>query len=227
MKVIKAEINKKPFILGIAETEEEKTKGLSKSPKLKKGAGMLFQYDEPTDVTFNTTDMEYPIDITFLDDGWNIVEKVEVDPGNPGISSSGIKYVLETNPGEIDAGVGSELELSSEEIAGKESSNKNIIIARIGDTSDTEIFRRGGKVITPIEGEVKIKEDLMQVLDDTGKILMNIVGGERIFSRKHTKKVIELVEKLKEGKIEAEELGKYISEVIHTQDTQKPEYVYE
>jgi hypothetical protein len=46
----------------------------------------------------------------------------------------------------------------------------------------------------------------MQVLDDTGKVLMNIVGGERIFSIEHTEKLVALSKKVDRGEANEEEL---------------------
>jgi len=232
MRVIKTKIQNKPYLLGVAESEDEKTKGLSNTPRLNKSSGMLFVYDKPTDVVFNTMKMNYPIDMIFMDEDWNVVDKLFAEPGEEGINKYGIKYVLETTPNAIDAPLGSSLSSISKDLSGKpkkkeEKKQENIIIARSEDTPDTEIFRKGGKVIRPKEVEVQMKDGFMQVLDDTGKILMNIKGGERIFSRQHTKDIVDLVNKIKHGKADSEDLGKYIADVIKTQDTQDPEYVYE
>lgn len=62
----------------------------------------------------------------------------------------------------------------------------------------------------------------MQVLDDTGKVLMNIRGGERIFSIPHTEQLITKVER---GDAAPEQLGELMSKIIHIQNTQEPEYV--
>jgi len=232
MRVIKTKIQNKPYLLGVAESEDEKTKGLSNTPRLNKSSGMLFVYDKPTDVVFNTAKMNYPIDMIFMDEDWNVVDKLFAEPGEEGINKYGIKYVLETTPNAIDAPLGSSLSSISKDLSGKpkkkeEKKQENIIIARSEDTPETAIFRKGGKVIKPKEVEVQMKDGFMQVLDDTGKILMNIKGGERIFSRQHTKDIVDLVNKIKRGKASLKDLGKYIADVIKTQDTQDPEYVYE
>jgi hypothetical protein len=65
----------------------------------------------------------------------------------------------------------------------------------------------------------------MQVLDDTGKILMNIVGGRRIFSIEHTERIGSSIKKVDRGEAEEEELGELMKQIIHKQNTQKPEYV--
>ena len=87
-----------------------------------------------------------------------------------------------------------------------------------------ERFKQGG-TIKIYEEDIKADKNKMQVLDDTGKVLMNIAGGERIFSIKHTNQLVELAQKVKDGTAEEEELGELMSEIIDIQNTQKPEYV--
>lgn len=67
----------------------------------------------------------------------------------------------------------------------------------------------------------------MQVLDDAGVVLMNIAGGERIFSREHTKKLISLAQRVELGKATEEDLGRLMKGIIDIQDNQSSEYVYE
>lgn len=75
------------------------------------------------------------------------------------------------------------------------------------------------------EDQVKASAHAMQVLDDTGKVLMNIVGGERIFSIAHTEELVSLSKKVDAGTATEEELGELMQKIIHKQNTQKPEYV--
>ena len=75
------------------------------------------------------------------------------------------------------------------------------------------------------EEDVAARQGSMQVLDDGGRILMNIDGGERIFSIKDTDNIVSLSKKIDAGEADEEELGKLMEEIIHRQDTQEPEYV--
>lgn len=104
-------------------------------------------------------------------------------------------------------------------------SNLNIIvrISAVPENSE-QLFKKGGS-FKIYEEEVKSKSNAMQVLDDTGKVLMNIVGGERIFSIEHTEKLVSLSKKVERGEASEEELGQLMKEIIHKQNTQKPEYV--
>jgi hypothetical protein len=104
---------------------------------------------------------------------------------------------------------------------------KNIIVnIPEGIQEEFEVFKRGGN-IKPIEDKIKLKKDHMQVLDDKGTILMNIIGGERIFSRKHTQQLVDMAKKVKQGTATSAELGKLMNSILEIQNTQEPEYVYE
>lgn len=62
----------------------------------------------------------------------------------------------------------------------------------------------------------------MDVLDEDGNSQMTITGGERIFSRIATKKMLQLNE---EGNYK--ELGKFICDELYLQDKREPQYVKE
>lgn len=87
-----------------------------------------------------------------------------------------------------------------------------------------KVFKQGGS-FKIYEDQVKADSNAMQVLDDTGKVLMNIVGGERIFSIVHTEAIVALSKKVDRGEASEEELGELMKKIIHKQNTQKPEYV--
>ena len=83
----------------------------------------------------------------------------------------------------------------------------------------------------PGKGEFSLKETdvlahggKMQVLGNDGEVLTNIIGGERIFSRPHTKKLISLAKTAKD-KSGLLKLGEFMSSVIGKQDTQESQYV--
>lgn len=74
-----------------------------------------------------------------------------------------------------------------------------------------------------VKGGMKFQQGgTMDVLDEDGNSQMKIVGGERIFSRVATKKMLEL----NESKNYAE-LGKYICDELKAQDEREPQYVKE
>lgn len=117
-------------------------------------------------------------------------------------------------------------ELSEEETEVEEE-DKNIIVKFTdSEVGQLEVFKRGGR-IQPEERDILMNKNAMQVLDDEGIILMNILGGERIFSREHTEELVKLARDVRKGKREAKELGGVLKKILHKQDTQDPQYVYE
>ena len=105
------------------------------------------------------------------------------------------------------------------------SSGLNIIVRIIAaPEKNKKLFKAGGKFKIQ-EDQVKADKNAMQVLDNDGKILMNIVGGERIFSIEHTENIIALAKKIDRGEATEEELGELMKKIIHKQNTQEPQYV--
>ena len=101
MDKIKIEINDQEFSLLVVKTEEEKTQGLSNTDSLPED-GMLFDYSESpeTELTFNTVDMKYPIDIVFVNDKDIVVAVETCDPSDELIEVTAdegelLKYVIE------------------------------------------------------------------------------------------------------------------------------------
>ncbi len=111
-------IGEKVYNIRIAETEEEKSEGLSKESELSEDEGMLFilndkDKDKDRLIWFTMEDTEIPLDIIFIDDD---LEVVQVSKGEP-LSKDPIygkgNYVLEVNQ---DSGikVGDELEFKTD-----------------------------------------------------------------------------------------------------------------
>ena len=80
------------------------------------------------------------------------------------------------------------------------------------------------------EDEEETPEDkpvTMVVLNEDGSIQVKLKGGERIFSRVHTKRIISLAKKAKKSKNDSDykKLGKAVFTFINKQNTQEQEYV--
>lgn len=82
--------------------------------------------------------------------------------------------------------------------------------------------------------ELDFEEDtpIMKVIGMNGESQMDIVGGERIFSRKSTRVLIRKAKKAEQHKSDkhlferyCKALGKYIFKEIKNQDNREPEYV--
>jgi uncharacterized membrane protein (UPF0127 family) len=76
------------------------------------------------------------------------------------------------------------------------------------------------------EKDVKLDKSKMQILDDMGVIQMNIAGGNRIFSRQHTKLLMELIDKA-ENDNDLENLGRILVTILDLHDNQPEDYVDE
>lgn len=78
-----------------------------------------------------------------------------------------------------------------------------------------------------ISPESKIKQDKMLVLDRNGNPQMELKGGERIFSRNHTKALIRFAKKAAstESDNDYKNLGKKIFKFLQIQSETDPEYV--
>jgi uncharacterized membrane protein (UPF0127 family) len=211
----KITIGDKTFMVKEVDDAEGMRKGLSGIKKLPTKHGLLFNFKAPEEVTMNMYDMVFPLDMLFIDENRVVSRVAPMDPGENEITVPDTLYVLEVNKGEGEGLEGSEM------IYG----DKNMIVNKNNMSKDLqEKFTNGGS-FKLYEEEVKAIPGAMHVLDDTGKVLMNIKGGERIFSIKHTEELLELANKVKIGMLEPTKLGEKMKEIIDMQDKQKPEYV--
>lgn len=99
-------INNSRITVAVADSEEERTKGLSGSPQLKDGTGMLFIFDEPSYHGIWMKDMKYPIDIIWLDEDRKIIHIQEFAtpdsyPERTFTPQVPAKYVLEVPVGSV------------------------------------------------------------------------------------------------------------------------------
>ena len=78
-----------------------------------------------------------------------------------------------------------------------------------------------------LDMDPKEEGPVMKVLAPDGSTQMELKGGERIFSRKNTKTLIRMAKRADKSKSDSDykKLGKRMFKYIHTQDTNKPEYV--
>lgn len=98
MNKIDIKIGNKEYEVLVAETEEEKTKGLQDVEELDDDEGMLFVYNEPQQVVFWMQDTTVPLDIIFIN---NDFEVISVQKGVPLsedlLSEDNVLYVLEVS----------------------------------------------------------------------------------------------------------------------------------
>lgn len=191
-------ISDKIYLVQIAETEEERETGLSKTEKLDQDSGMLFVIPEGQgQVAFTMEDMSYDLDLIFIneDDEVYDVQYGKAGSKDPIISTSEdiVKYVLEVNPNS-GIKIGDELEFT--------------------DCPDCE--------------EVDEEEvNKMYVIGPDGQPQMELVGGERIISRRETKELIRKAKQAKKSKSELDykKLGRYMFRILDGQNSRPEEYV--
>ena len=178
MDKVKIEINDQEFSLLVAKTEEEKTQGLSNTDSLPED-GMLFDYSESpeTELTFNTVDMNYPIDIVFVNDK-NIVVAVETcEPSDELIEvtadeSELLKYVIEVkaNSG-IQIGDEVEFDDDSDEMYMLDENGKPVYTIKSGARIFSRIHTR--KLIRAAKKAKKSKDD--KDYKKLGKLMFKIL----------------------------------------------------
>lgn len=196
----KIEINDKEYNVKLAITDEEKSQGLKDITSMPYNEGMLFVYDEPTEVVFWMSETKLPLDIIFINEYGEVISVANGEPMSEElIEEEDVKYVLELN---ADSGVdaGDDVDLSEIEEYDSEEDDD--------DESD--------------ESQSK-----MLVLDENGKVQMELDGNERIFSRKHTKILARLAKKAYKSKLDKDykALGRKVFAFIDKQNTQEQEYV--
>ena len=178
MDKIKIEINDQEFSLLVAKTEEEKTQGLSNTDSLPED-GMLFDYSESpeTELTFNTVDMNYPIDIVFVNDK-DIVVAVEIcEPSDELIEVTAdegelLKYVIEVkaNSG-IQIGDEVEFDDDSDEMYMLDENGQPVYTIKSGARIFSRIHTR--KLIRAAKKAKKSKDD--KDYKKLGKLMFKIL----------------------------------------------------
>lgn len=120
MKEIKIKIGSKSYEVKIAQTDEEKEKGLQGVNELPENEGMLFIFDEAEDVSFWMKDTSIPLDIVFIDDELNVISVYQGIPESEEfITEKNVTFVLEVNQNS-GINVGDELEFSPDKEVSKD-----------------------------------------------------------------------------------------------------------
>lgn len=99
MKESKLEINDVVYTVSVVETSEESYQGLSGIESMTEREGMLFPYDNEAERTFVMRDMNYPLDIIFIDSNHNVRKVVTLQPNDTTKAKGKAQYVLELNAG--------------------------------------------------------------------------------------------------------------------------------
>ena len=193
----KIKVNEKEYNVQIFVTDEEKEKGLQGVTDLPKNEGALFVYDEPQTLGFWMKDCDLYLDIIFVNEEWEVIS---VKKGVP-------------NSEEI---------LEEDDVMYVLELNQNSGV-KMGDEVDLSNIE--------MDDELDFEDDptttIMLVIGPRGKPQGELKGGERIFSRKHTRTLIKLSKKAYKTKqdLDYKRLGGKVFQYIEKQNTQDPEYV--
>lgn len=130
-------IGSKTYKIKLAETEEDKSEGLSKKNKLADNEGMLFIIEEEDKdkeglIWFTMEDTNIPLDIVFIDDNFEVMQVSKGEPlAKEPIYGKG-RYVLEVNPNS-EINIGDELEFKTD----KKVNSKMLVLDSEGNSQMT------------------------------------------------------------------------------------------
>ena len=197
--MINIEINDTSYSVKLALTEREREDGLQNVEALAEDTGMLFVFDEPQEVSFWMKDTLIDLDIIFISEDEEVLHVSHAEAETEDAHTcDNVKYVLELNSG---SGVeeGDEVDLSE-----------------LDEEEEDELEDS----IVPDEGG-------MEVLDHKGESQMDLEGGERIFSRKHTTVLFIFAKRAYKSKLDRDykALGRRMFQYLSYQDNKEPDFV--
>lgn len=190
---MRIKIGSKEFEVRVSESPEESMIGLSQTESLPKKEGFAMKFDGTSVIPITMKDMSFPLDIIFTLDG-KVTKVVTAKPGP--------KDVVINKPSDLI------IEVNAGAAEGIKAKDEVVFLGKKNEDGTVELAEGGIEVIGN-----------RQVLDENGQNQMNLIGGERIYSRISTKKMFELA-KAKEYK----KLGKFVINETRKQDSRPTEY---
>ena len=204
MDIIDVQIGDSVYHLTVAQTEEEKERGLMGVIEMDPDEGMLFDYsDDPQpELSFWMKDTEIPLDIIFVNQDGNVISVKQGEPNSEELiteSSEFISCVIELN---INSGV--------------KAGDKTDLFEELNEEDDEDI-----------DEYRELSVNRLYVYGSDGNVQAELQGGERIFSRKSSVVIIRKAKKAYASKEDKDykALGRYVFKEMDAQDNRKPEYV--
>ena len=199
---MKYRLGDKEFTVKVAKSNVSRKIGLSQTKILKKNTGLILDYPKPVNYAIEMKNMAYPLDIIFLLDNKVIMVTSGDKEGKDVICKTDFDKVLEVNKGEAS-----------------------------GLKLNTEGSYVGEKLPDGTFDYVKDKEPAGSavILDSDGNAQGYIKGEERIYSRKHTARLVELAKTARKSELNSDykALGKAMVKFVNKQDSQEIETVDE
>lgn len=201
-----------------ATTPQQWYKGLSSLPKLGAHKGMLFIYPQAIRPQITMRDMNFPIDLIFVDKNWEVREIHGLDKNQKRdvISQVPVHFALEVN-----RGLTKEAGLQIGRTLYPDPSLIETMLQAVKKFEKGGTFELIGEKVYQVKiDDIPLEPGKLQVLNSEGEVVANVGNGARVFSREHTKKLIELskANKLKE-------LGQELLQILTIQETQEQDYV--
>ena len=189
-------IGDREYDVAIADNEESRKKGLEPYSYLKEDEGMLFVFDEETTDYFTMKNCGIDLDIVFIDSEGEVIQVSSVKAYDS-------KPVTCENPYQfvLEVNINSGIEVEDE-------------LEQEDDSLSEEEKQFAGQ------------QNKMLVLDANGDVQMKLSGGERIFSRICTRKMIKAaIQAYREDTdLAYRKVGRLVLKELDSQDSREPEY---
>ncbi len=189
-------IGSKEYDVAVADTPELRQKGLEPYSYLRPDEGMLFIFEEETTDYFTMKKCGIDLDIVFIDSEGEVIQVSSVKAYDP-------EPVVCEEPYQfvLEVNINSGIELEDE-------------LDQEDDSLNEE------------EKEFAGQKNKMLVLDANGDVQMKLSGGERIFSRICTRKMIKAaIQAYREDTdIAYRKVGRLVLKELDAQDNRTPEY---
>ena len=190
-------VGDKEYDVAVADTSELRKKGLEPYSYLKEDEGMLFIFDEETTDYFTMKNCGIDLDIVFIDSEGEVIQVSSVKAYDSNPVTCEEPYQFVLEVN-INSGIEVEDELEQED-----------------DSLSEEEKQFAGQ------------QNKMLVLDANGDVQMKLSGGERIFSRICTRKMIKAaIQAYREDTdIAYRKVGRLVLKELDQQDSRESEYV--
>lgn len=189
-------VGDKDYDVAVSDTPELRKKGLESYSYLNEDEGMLFIFDEETTDYFTMKNCAIDLDIVFIDSEGEVIQVSSVKAYDP-------KPVTCEEPYQfvLEVNINSGIE--------------------VGDELEQE-----DDSLSEEEKQFAGQQNKMLVLDANGDVQMKLSGGERIFSRICTRKMIKAaIQAYREDTdIAYRKVGRLVLKELDNQDQREPQY---